>query len=81
MDNSSHEALATKLNNAQGLVAISNYDCNLMNDLYPPSKWFKHYSELKTIHSTKDKRQEVLWLNYDINQIRNKQHKVKSLFE
>jgi len=71
MDNSSHEVLATKLNNIEGrLVAISNYDCALMNDLYPATKWFKHYSELKTIHSTKDKRQEVLWLNYDIAQIR-----------
>jgi DNA adenine methylase len=81
MDNSSHEDLATKLNSIQGLVAISNYDCDLMNDLYPSKKWFKHYSELKTIHSTKDKRQEVLWLNYDINQIRKKELKGKTLFE
>jgi DNA adenine methylase len=81
MDNSSHEALATKLNNIEGLVAISNYDCDLMNDLYPSTKWFKHYSEPKTIHSTKDKRQEVLWSNYDINQIRKKELKGKTLFE
>jgi len=81
MDNSHHEELAKKLNNLQGRVAVSNYDCDLMNDLYPSTKWFKHFSELKTIHSTKDKRQEVLWLNYDINKVRNKQNKINTLFE
>ena len=81
MTDSHHEELAKKLNKVQGLVAISNYDCDLMNDMYPSEKWFKHSSELKTIHSTKDKRQEVLWLNYDINKIRHQQRKDKTLFE
>jgi DNA adenine methylase len=63
--------LAKVLNSIKGLVAISNYQCDLMDELYPAPKWKKHYSPLKTIHSTKDKRQEVLWVNYDINQFKN----------
>jgi len=76
MNDSAHEALATTLNETQGLVAISNYDCELMNDLYPEPKWKKIYSPEKTIHSTKDKRQEVLWVNYDVNKL----EKTYSLF-
>jgi DNA adenine methylase len=45
--------------------------------LYPAPKWKKHLSPLKTIHSTKDKRQEVLWVNYDINKFMNS----KKLFQ
>ena len=75
MNNEQHIELAKKLNSIAGMVAISNYDCDLMNDLYPSEKWFKHLSPEKTIHSTKDKRQEVLWLNYDINDIRLQKRK------
>lgn len=75
MTNAEHEELAKVLNSVEGKVAISNYDCDLMNDLFPASKWFKHYSLEKTIHSTKDTRQEVVWLNYDPA----KNHKFKTL--
>lgn len=81
MSDEQHIDLAKTLNNVQGLVAISNYECDLMNDLYPSKKWYKQYSVEKTIHSTKDKRQEVIWLNYDINKIRHQQNKNKTLFE
>jgi len=72
MTNAEHAALAQTLNAAQGLVAISNYDCELMNDLYPAPTWRKHVSPEKTIHSTKDKRQEVLWVNYELGELRRK---------
>ena len=49
------------------MVAISNYDCELMRDLYPAPKWRKYESAARTIHSTKDKRVEVLWTNYDLD--------------
>jgi DNA adenine methylase len=64
MDNSAHRELAALLNAVEGRVAISNYECDLMNELYPADKWTKIYSPEKTIHSTKDVRQEVLWVNY-----------------
>jgi len=63
MTDTEHEELAKVLNNTAGLVAISNYDCNLMNDLY--KGWFKTFSPEKTIHSTKGKRTEVIWTNYN----------------
>lgn len=71
MTDNEHCQLAKVLNSVKGLVAISNYQCGLMDQLYPPSKWKKHVSPLKTIHSTKDKRQEVLWVNYDIHKYKN----------
>jgi DNA adenine methylase len=67
MDNAAHKELAETLNSVEGLVAISNYECDLMDKLYPSSKWTKIYSPEKTIHSTKDIRQEVLWVNYNPN--------------
>jgi len=66
MDNSDHIELAKTLNSVKGLVAISNYECDLMNELYPSKKWTKIYSPEKIIHSTKDVRQEVLWVNYNV---------------
>lgn len=65
MTDDEHVQLANVLNNVQGKVAISNYDCDLMNDLFPAPKWHKHIGPEKTIHSTKDTRQEVLWLNFN----------------
>ena len=69
MDNFAHKELAETLNSAKGLVAISNYECGLMDELYPAGKWTKIYSHEKTIHSTKDVRQEVLWVNYNISEL------------
>lgn len=71
MTDEEHGQLAKVLNSVKGRVAISNYQCNLMDELYPASRWKKHLSPLKTIHSTKDKRQEVLWVNYDIHKLKN----------
>ena len=65
MTDDEHRSLASILNNVQGLVAISNYDCRLMNELYPKPKWKKTIGPTKTIHSTKGNRREVLWTNYD----------------
>jgi len=64
MDDKQHEALAKVLNRIEGKVALSNYDDPLMDRLYPESRWRKIYGSEKTIHSTKDTRQEVLWVNY-----------------
>ncbi|MDR3001382.1 MAG: DNA adenine methylase [Fibromonadaceae bacterium] len=69
MDDSAHRELAKVLNSAKGHVAISNYECDLMEELYPSEKWTKIYSPEKIIHSTKDLRQEVLWVNYDLNEL------------
>ncbi|RLC16647.1 MAG: DNA adenine methylase [Deltaproteobacteria bacterium] len=79
MNSEQHKELSEVLNDVSGIIAISNYECELMNELYPFPKWKKHYSSEKTIHSTKDKRQEVLWVNYNINKQDDKQMQ-KTLF-
>jgi DNA adenine methylase len=66
MSNAEHAELAKVLNAVKGLVALSNYDCDLLNDLYPPPRWRKLRSPPKTNHATKGKRTEVLWTNYDL---------------
>lgn len=64
MTDDQHEELADVLNSAKGKVAFSNYDCKLLERLYPASRWHKTMSKPKTNHATKGKRVEVLWTNY-----------------
>lgn len=71
MTDQQHVELAEVLNHVEGKVAVSNYDCPLMDKLYPAPKWRKIYAPLKQINSTHDLRQEVLWLNYPETEIRN----------
>lgn len=66
MSNKDHRELARVLSELQGMVAVSNYDCALMEELYPSSKWRKIVGEERTNHATKGKRVEVLWVNYDL---------------
>jgi DNA adenine methylase len=68
MTDAEHVELAEVLNSVQGRVAISNYDCALMNQLYPSKRWNKIVGPERTIHSTKDTRCEVLWTNYRSHQ-------------
>lgn len=63
MNNAQHAELADTLNAAKGKVALSNYDCGLMEKLYPSKRWRKFNFE-KTNHSTKGTRTETLWTNY-----------------
>lgn len=65
MTNDQHCELADVLNSVKGMVAFSNYECELVNRLYPPKRWRKITGPAKTNHSTKDTRTEVLWVNYD----------------
>jgi DNA adenine methylase len=65
MTDDQHRELADVLNRAKGQVAFSNYECDLLEELYPAPKWRKHKSPPKTNHSTKGKRVEILWTNFD----------------
>ncbi len=65
MTDKDHQDLADVLNAVKGKVAISNYDCDLMGNLYPAKRWKKHVAQPKTNHATKGTRVEVLWTNYD----------------
>jgi len=65
MDESQHQELAQVLNDCQGMVALSGYEHPLMDEFFPKGKWFKVKGADKTIHSTKDRRIEFLWTNYN----------------
>jgi DNA adenine methylase len=66
MTDAQHRELASTLDSVSGRVALSNYPCQLMDELFPAPRWRKAVSPQKTIHSTKGKRAEVLWMNYDL---------------
>jgi DNA adenine methylase len=72
MTDDEHRQLAKVLNSAKGMVAVSNYDCDLMDRLYPAPRWRKIMGTARTNHSTKGKRVEVLWVNYDLKKITEK---------
>lgn len=69
MTDRQHMELAATLNGVQGKVALSNYQAPLLDELYPAPKWHKTITHERTVHSTKDKRVEVLWTNYDPRRI------------
>ena len=62
MTTEEHWELAETLQQCKGLVALSGYRCEAMDD------WFKGWKRFdapeKVIHSTKQLRQECLWMNY-----------------
>ncbi len=64
MTDDEHRQLAGVLRAVQGKVALSSYDCSLMQELY--GDWNCIKAPLKNCHSIKELRQEVLWLNYEL---------------
>jgi DNA adenine methylase len=62
MTDDNHRKLASVLHNVSGKVAISGYDCTLMNELY--GDWKRIVAPEKYCHSIKQLRTEVLWINY-----------------
>jgi DNA adenine methylase len=65
MDFVQHQKFAESLKGCAAKVAVSGYDHPLMDELFEPSQWLKIPGEDRTIHSTKGKRQEVLWTNFE----------------
>ncbi len=64
MTDEQHGELADVLNSVVGMVAFSNYECELIDKLYPARRWRKIVAPERVIHSTKDTRREVVWANY-----------------
>lgn len=67
MKNEEHKYLAEVLNNVKGKVAVSGYESELMNEMY--RGWHKIIGPVKNINSIRQPRQEILWVNYDINDL------------
>jgi DNA adenine methylase len=69
MTDEQHAELAAALNTIKGNAAVSNYDCALMDRLYPAPRWRKYRNGPRTNHATKGQRVEVLWTNYDPSRV------------
>jgi DNA adenine methylase len=67
MSDYQHRKLAEVLRSVKGKVALSGYHCKLMDELY--RDWQSIEAEEKHCHSVKTPRQEVLWINYPIEEI------------
>lgn len=80
MTDEQHRELADALNGVKGRVAFSNYECDLLDELYPEKRWRKLKSAPRTNHATKGKRVEVLWTNYDPSTIKLKKDGAHLLF-
>lgn len=63
MTDADHRALAKALRNVKGRVAVSGYQCSLMDELY--GAWHCTVAPAKPVHSVKSLRTEALWTNYD----------------
>jgi len=68
MTDEQHRELAGILHNVKGKVALSSYDSRLMDELYHDWQCIK--GPEKKIHSVKEIRQEVLWVNYDLKELK-----------
>lgn len=62
MSEKDHEELSEVLHSVKGKVALSSYECPLMERLY--KDWNCIKADSKIIHSVKELRREVLWMNY-----------------
>lgn len=63
MTDKEHTKLAEILHNSKAKVAISSYKCNINQELY--GDW-NRIDVQKTSHTSKEHREESLWLNYPI---------------
>ncbi len=77
MTDGEHRALAQALRRVEGKVALSGYQCDLMEELY--GDWKRVDSPTKLTHSVKKPRTESLWVNYDLPEDMECQRRQKSL--
>jgi DNA adenine methylase len=64
MTDGEHREIASVLHRAKGMVAVSGYQCELMEELY--GDWQRIDAPTKLAHSVKTPRTEALWVNYDV---------------
>lgn len=62
MTDSEHLVLAEVLASVSGMAAVSGYRCDLMDSAY--AGWRRFDAPAKNCHSTKQIRNEALWMNY-----------------
>lgn len=62
MTDNDHRELAEVLHAVKGKVALSSYDSPLMSELY--GSWNRIEGPSRMVHSVKQERIEILWVNY-----------------
>jgi DNA adenine methylase len=67
MNDDAHRELAEVLHNVRGKVALSSYESPLMSELY--KDWQCVEAPSRKIHSVKQDRSELLWINYSLDDI------------
>jgi site-specific DNA-adenine methylase len=67
MTNNDHRRLADTLHSIKGKVALSGYGGDMMDELY--RDWTRIEAPVKMCHSKKTPRQEILWVNYRIEEM------------
>lgn len=67
MTDDEHRELAKVLHDVKGKVALSSYRCDLMDELY--FDWQVIEGPTKIVHSVKQPRTEVLWVNYEVSDL------------
>lgn len=67
MTDNEHRELAEVLHAVKGKVALSSYRCDLMDELY--SDWSSIEGPTRLVHSVKQPRTEVLWVNYEVSNL------------
>jgi DNA adenine methylase len=70
MTNNDHRRLADVLHSIKGKVALSGYGGDMMDELY--RDWTRIEAPVKMCHSKKTPRQEILWVNYSIEETTNR---------
>ena len=68
MTDKQHRELALILHSVKGKVALSSYNSKLMDELYHDWRCIK--GPEKIVHSVKETRQEMLWVNYDLKELK-----------
>jgi DNA adenine methylase len=63
MTDDQHRELASVLHGVKARVALSGYQCSLLDELY--KDWYRTTAPAKHAHSIKQLREETLWTNYD----------------
>jgi DNA adenine methylase len=67
MTDDDHRELANVLHQVRGKVALSSYESPLMSELY--KDWNCIEAPSRKVHSVKQERVELLWINYSLDEI------------
>jgi len=78
MTDDDHRELANVLHQVRGKVALSSYASPLMSELY--EDWNCIEAPSRKVHSVKQERVELLWINYSLDEVAETEAPMFELF-